>query len=135
MADFKNRLRDLRKQLDLSQQDIATKLAVSKQTISQYERGVRTPDLDNLLALCDIFNVSSDYLLGKTDVTLRLLTSGDLKKLNSPDDLSREETTLLDDFRSLNDTGKQEVRNHMNYALSQERFRKDTELSENMENA
>lgn len=82
MATFTERLRELRVQSNYSQQDLADKIGVTKQTISQYERGVRKPDMDTLTALCDIFNVSSDYLMGKSDVTVRLLNSDDLKRLN-----------------------------------------------------
>jgi transcriptional regulator with XRE-family HTH domain len=83
MATFSERLRELRTQYDYSQQDLADKMGATKQMISQYERGVRKPDLDTLTALCDIFNVSSDYLMGKSDVTVRLLNTEDLKRLNS----------------------------------------------------
>ena len=82
MATFTERLRELRTQNNYSQQDLADKIGVTKQTISQYERGVRKPDMDTLTALCDVFNVSSDYLMGKSDVTVRLLTSDDLRRLN-----------------------------------------------------
>lgn len=130
MADLKERLRELRKQSDLSQQDIADKMGVSKQTISQYERGVREPDLDNLLALCDIFNVSADYLLGKADVTLRLLTTEELKKLSAPDQLTKEEALILSGYKALNNEGQQEMKNYSEYLLGQDRFRKDTESQE-----
>lgn len=130
MADIKTRLRELRKQSNYSQQDLADMIGVTKQTISQYERGVREPDFDNLLALCDVFNVSADYLLGKVDVTLRLLTSEGLKKLSAADSLTSAESAILIDYRLLNAAGQQEVRNHLNYVLSQERFRKDTESTE-----
>lgn len=83
MASFTERLRELRTQNNYSQQDLADKMGVTKQTISQYERGVRKPDMDTLTALCDIFNVSSDYLMGKSDVTVRLLNTDDLRRLNS----------------------------------------------------
>lgn len=82
MATFTERLRELRTQNNFSQQDLADKIGVTKQTISQYERGVRKPDMDTLTALCDIFNVSSDYLMGKSDVTVRLLNSDDIRRLN-----------------------------------------------------
>lgn len=69
MATFPERLRELRTQRGFSQQDLADRTDQTKQAISQYERGVRRPDMDMLLALCDIFNVSLDYLTGKEDVT------------------------------------------------------------------
>lgn len=83
MATYSERIKELRTQQHWSQQDLADRLDLSKQTISQYERGVRKPDQDNLIALCDIFNVSTDYLLGKTDVTVRYLNSVQLQKLSA----------------------------------------------------
>ena len=119
MANLQIRLRELRKQSDYSQLDLATRLGVSKQTISQYERGVREPDYDNLLALCDIFNVSADYLLGKADVTLRLLTTEELERLNNSSIITPDESAFLAGYRSLNADGRQEARSHMDYLCSQ----------------
>lgn len=96
MALFKDRLKSLRKQKDMSQQDLANIIKVSKQTISQYERGIRYPDFDNLLALCDTFNVSSDYMLGQSDVTMRFLTEKDLQRLS----FSEDEFRLVLAYRS-----------------------------------
>lgn len=98
MASFKERLRHLRLLAEYSQQDLADKLKVSKQTISQYERGVREPDYDNLLALCDIFNVSTDYLLGISDKTVRFLNTEDLEAVEGNyylDDETREYVDFL----------------------------------------
>ena len=64
---FSARLKDLRLQCDLTQLELADKIGVNKQTISQYERGVREPGFSRLEALCDYFGVSADYLLGRTD--------------------------------------------------------------------
>lgn len=76
MAEFKDRIKELRLKKNFSQQRLADILDVNKQTISQYERGIRFPTKENLEALCDAFNVSSDYLLGRDDVSSVLL-SGD----------------------------------------------------------
>ena len=83
MATYSERIRELRALHGMSQQDLADRLDVNKVTISQYERGVRKPDLNVLTALCDIFNVSSDYLLGKDDVTIRIVGKEELEKLAS----------------------------------------------------
>ena len=83
MTTFPERLRELRTQRGFSQQDLADRTDQTKQAISQYERGVRRPDMDMLLALCDIFNVSLDYLTGKEDVTPRLVDKNDLRVLET----------------------------------------------------
>ena len=54
MATYSERIRELRVLHGMSQQDLADRLDVNKVTISQYERGVRKPDLNVLTALCDI---------------------------------------------------------------------------------
>ena len=83
MATYSERIRELRVLHGMSQQDLADRLDVNKVTISQYERGVRKPDLNVLTALCDIFNVSSDYLLGKDDMTIRIVGKEGLERLAS----------------------------------------------------
>lgn len=88
MATFSDRIKSLRLQHNLTQNDLAEKIKVNKQTISQYERGVRRPDFDTLNELCDFFNVSSDFLLGKSDVTVRLLDMDSLSVLSDNDRIS-----------------------------------------------
>ena len=111
MAGFKDRLRTLRKQCNFSQQELADKMGVTKQTISQYERGVREPDFDSLAALCDFFNVSTDYILGKVNITMRFLTEDDLEVLNRPSlSLMDDESELLENYRKLNEEGKTAAR-------------------------
>ena len=83
MATYSERIRELRVLRGMSQQDLADRLDVNKVTISQYERGVRKPDLNALTALCDIFNVSSDYLIGKDDTTIRIVGKEGLERLVS----------------------------------------------------
>ena len=83
MTTFSKRLRELRDQADLTQKEVADAVHVDKQTISQYELGKRQPDFEKLERLCDFFNVSSDYLLGKSDLTMRYVNTEELKLLNS----------------------------------------------------
>lgn len=78
MDEFSKRLRELRLQRNWTQAELGAKVDVGGQAISQYERGVRRPDQDTLIALCDTFNVSSDYLLGKDSVTAYLIGGDDM---------------------------------------------------------
>lgn len=65
--DFNNKLYELRKQKGLSQEELANRLNVSRQTISKWEVGDSTPDLEKLAAISDLFNISLDELVhGKT---------------------------------------------------------------------
>ncbi|MBE6053892.1 MAG: helix-turn-helix transcriptional regulator [Clostridium sartagoforme] len=60
---FKDNLRKLRKENNLSQEKLAEKLNISRQAISKWESGKAYPDIDNLILLRDIFNVSLDELV------------------------------------------------------------------------
>ncbi len=116
MSDFRNRIYELRKDAQMSQQQLADKIGVNKQTISQYERGVREPQFDTLGKLCDFFNVSIDYLLGRDSVTMRLLTSDEVKLINAYrsgapaadplQPLSQEEEALVRKYRVSSDDTK-----------------------------
>lgn len=61
------RLKELRKQLNYSQKDVADLLFVNQTAVSQWERGATTPSYELLQRLADIFNVTTDYLLGRSD--------------------------------------------------------------------
>ena len=60
------RLRELRESRNLSQQTIADSIGCSSVTYSRYETGQREPSLDMLVELAKFFNVSVDYLVGRT---------------------------------------------------------------------
>lgn len=63
---FPQRLRHLRKQHKLTQEQLGQKINVTKVSISGYENGKRTPDTETLEMLANYFQVSVDYLLGRT---------------------------------------------------------------------
>lgn len=67
MASFATRLKELRTEAKLTQQDLADTIKVSKSTISMYENGKRLPEYETLEAIADYFNVDMDYLTGKSD--------------------------------------------------------------------
>ena len=75
--EFKDRLKDLRVMRDLTQQELADRIGVHVMTISGYERGIRKPDFETLDIIADKFNVSFDYLLGKSDVNTGYPRHGD----------------------------------------------------------
>lgn len=64
---FARRMLSLRTEAGLSQQKVADLLEVSKSTISLYETGYTVPDAKTIYKLCDIYHVSADYLLCRTD--------------------------------------------------------------------
>lgn len=62
------RLIKLRKQKKRTQQDMADYLGITRPAYTAYERGTRQPDYDTLEKLADYFEVSTDYLLGRTNI-------------------------------------------------------------------
>lgn len=66
MIGFK--LRNMRESKHMTQADLSKDIGLSRERYNQYENDRRTPDLDTLLLLAKYFNVSTDYLLGRTNV-------------------------------------------------------------------
>ena len=61
------RIRDLREDRDLKQDDVANILKITRQQYQLYESGKRKLPIDQLTELCKFYNVSADYILGLTD--------------------------------------------------------------------
>jgi transcriptional regulator with XRE-family HTH domain len=68
METFKERLKELRNEKNLSQQQLGTIVQATKMAISHWEHGHSEPSIAQLIALSDFFEVSVDYLVGKTDI-------------------------------------------------------------------
>lgn len=123
MATFQQRLKSLRTGSNMNQEELGEKIGVGKMTISQYETGKRRPDIETLEALADIFNVSTDYLLGKTDVTIQILDEEDLKILRDQP-LRR----LIEYYKRLTPEGADKLLEYYN-DLNPRYFKKDGEES------
>lgn len=81
------RLTELRKKKNLSQEDVAEKLNVTRQTVSKWELDQSTPDFDKVLPICKLYNITSEELLTgrKADVNndnieYNLMTDEEIKK-------------------------------------------------------
>lgn len=61
--EFSERLMILRKQAGLSQEQLADRLGVTRQSVSKWESGTALPELVKLISLSEIFGVSLDYLV------------------------------------------------------------------------
>ena len=61
------RLKDLREDKDLRQEDVAEILGISQTVYSRYQRGFQTIPVIHLLKLADYYKVSTDYILGRTN--------------------------------------------------------------------
>lgn len=70
MGCFGELLAELRKDKKLSQKELANIFHLAASTISSYEMGVHSPNVEQLAKFADYFNVSTDYLLGRTSSDL-----------------------------------------------------------------
>lgn len=66
-VNYLSRLKKLRKSKGVTQQELANELRYSQQVISNYEAGEREPQIQTLIKLADYFDVSIDYLVGRSD--------------------------------------------------------------------
>ncbi len=66
--DFGQRLKHIREGNKLTREDLASKLNISYSAISKYETNVRFPDPEMLGKIADLFNVTTDYLLGRSNI-------------------------------------------------------------------
>ena len=101
------RLKELREQRRLNQEGLALKLSVSQSTISAYEVGERTPDLETLLNITKFFDVSLDYLVGLSDVKQSITYS----------DLSPAELEHLHTYRQLSELDREKVKAYIDGLL------------------
>lgn len=65
--EFSERVKALRRESKLSQAELAEQIGVSQQCISEWERGKTEPTLTFIVKLSDIFNVSADYIVCRTN--------------------------------------------------------------------
>ena len=64
MINFGKRLKKLRLRNELSQEQLAKRLGMTKSVVSAYENGIRMPSYEALISIARIFKVSTDFLLG-----------------------------------------------------------------------
>lgn len=106
---FAERLKTIRKEKGYTQVSLAEKLEVSKGTVAMWETGKRTPDFETLITLSDIFDVRTDYLLGKSDDNSSIkLTDEDIDQLGRWE-LEDAFTDIIKMYLSLDSFGKSTV--------------------------
>ena len=59
-------IKELRKENNMTQKQVAEKLGISYQSYQAYERGISQPTLENFIKIANIYDVSLDYLIGKS---------------------------------------------------------------------
>lgn len=71
MENFSSRIKSLRKEQGLKQKEMAKAFGLADRSYQCYEYGERFPDFQGLIAIADFFDVSLDYLVGRSDVRER----------------------------------------------------------------
>ena len=67
MASFSERIKELRRKHGMTQDALGKIIGVTRDSIYTYEKGINYPEVRNLIILADHFDVSIDYLVGRTD--------------------------------------------------------------------
>ena len=111
-----NRIRDLRKEHELSQQELAKQLGVNQTAVSQWERGVTTPSSTVMVDVCKLWKVTPDFLLGLSDE----------KIASTLEEVDAKELQLLKDLvDQLPPDQQQELLRYGRYLASQPPFSKE----------
>ena len=103
------RIKQLREELKLNQEELAKKLNISPSTIAMYETNRRQPNYDILENLSNIFNCSLDYLLGKSDI-------------RNPEEIKIDEDKLriglsTKDYENITEEQKKQIEDFAKYVL------------------
>lgn len=80
---FNEKLIKLRKAAGLSQEELGNRLDVARQTVSKWELGETTPEMDKLVELSNLFNVSMDEMAKETEIPEVIARELDHKKIDS----------------------------------------------------
>ena len=96
---FNNRIKELRKEKNITQLRLSTELNVSQEAISSYESGKSTPSVASLIKMSEIFNTSMDYIMDRTDQRFFVNTN----------DISKDESRLLLYYRMLSPIQKEKT--------------------------
>lgn len=103
------RIKELRKEKSITMKRLGEIIGVSEGAVSQYENGKRQPDYDILKKIADYFNVSTDYLLGRTDNPQQ----------NIDQQLEGIEFALYGEIKELTEEEKQDILNFVKFTKSQ----------------
>lgn len=95
-------LKRLREEAHISQKLLADAVGVSQQSINKYENHNIEPDIETLIRISDYFDVSIDYLVGRTDIRRKA------EAVHSYE-LNKSESKMFDGYRKLNSRQKQSV--------------------------
>lgn len=115
--EFKDRLKELREELNKTQKEVANNLDIPYINYHKYEKGIHEPDIETIKTLAAYFDVSIDYLLGKTLIrniqhakeleNIYIALDKDLKDLNLTPDTLRKIVSIAKELRPHSDNKNQ----------------------------
>jgi len=100
---FGENLRKLRDRHDMTQEALGKLLNVTQSTIAYYESGKKQPTLETLIIIADYFEVSTDFLLNRTNV------------ISTTSEISKSDSELLNKINKLSDENRKEIESYINY--------------------
>lgn len=110
---FSERLKKLRNEKRLSQKELAKELKMSQQTIAKWENNQSTPNPEMIVKIADFFDISTDYLLGRTneDISIDKIPKQKIRNFNYNrlQELVKNKDSSLEELAELLHTNKYEI--------------------------
>lgn len=117
---LKERLKELRQETKKTQKEIAEAIGVHQSTLGYFETGERVPNIKTLQKLAKFYKVSTDYLLGISDIRAKAeVLDGRVSKLFKDPYVM----DILKDIQDLSDEGKEEVMKYIEFIQSKNQKR------------
>ncbi|MEG1564966.1 MAG: helix-turn-helix transcriptional regulator [Bacteroides sp.] len=120
-----NRIKELRKQNNYSQQALANALFVNQTAVSQWERGATYPEQPTLIRLAELFDVSTDYLLGISDKKKPFVSKTDTNGNSALANASAETQKIMDLLEQLEPENQKKALDHLDYLLARQAEREE----------
>ena len=108
--DFGLTIASLREDADLTQEQLAKSIGISRAALSHYEKSRREPDYKTLVKIANYFNVTTDYILGNSHLKRgRLVTEDELKTFIPPHVLEKRKIKALVEESELSEETKNDI--------------------------
>jgi len=103
--EFKDRLKEIRKEYNMKQKDLGAAIGLGATTVANYESGRNKPSIQVLHAMADVFRVSTDYLIGHSDI-----------KYPYRSDISDADESLIRMYSNLSQKNKDHLRSYTEFS-------------------
>lgn len=111
----------LRQEYNLNKEELANRLGYGKSIITYWEKNERTPNAQAIIALADFFQVTADYLLGRSDdYSVNAISSSDL---------SDDQQYIVNEYNKLSSSDKQKIVNYMAVCTTRAEKKSDNSLT------